>query len=340
MAGFRSLDAFTKTRPDVQQKSAVGGLITVFAASAAGLLFFAQIISYIRGNTEHSLNLAESFSIPLLPLSVANDVTTMLSNAGKIPLRIHVTFPHLTCDMLDVSLDGASLASGELEKIHGRQALGLIPTTRSELSRLGVVSRSKTGSGCTVQGRLRPHTVAGVLAISVTQKAWLETTRRLSMQTAGRPDAMKEQLSHLNVSHYIHNIQFGKTPPRSTDKPLTDRAHWIDNSYGGIAVEHVQVKLVPTIYGGMLYDDQSYQMSVTDHTINPETLINKGVSHLPGLVVSYDFTPLAIRLSEGRDNFFVFLSSLVSIVGGAFVTVGLLTGCLVHSAKELAKKID
>jgi hypothetical protein len=36
----------------------------------------------------------------------------------------------------------------------------------------------------------------------------------------------------------------------------------------------------------------------------------------------------------------VFLSSLVSIVGGVFVTVGLVSGCLVDSAKAVAKKID
>jgi len=68
--------------------------------------------------------------------------------------------------------------------------------------------------------------------------------------------------------------------------------------------------------------------------------VARGVQQLPGLVVTYDFTPLTVHHSEGRDNFLVFLSSLISIVGGVFVTVGMLTGCLVHSAQAVAKKID
>ena len=340
MAGYRNLDAFSKTRPDLKQTSAVGGFITVLAASSAALLFVAQIISYIHGHTEHSLHLADSVSIPLLPLSKANSAA-ILNSAGKIPLRIHVTFPHLSCDMIDVSLDGASLASGELERIHGKQALGLKPTTKTELRQLKTTTRSNTGNGCTVQGRLRPQIVAGVFAISLTPQAWTEATNKIAMKGMGIDDAaIKQHLAHLNVSHYIHQIQFGRSFQTASDRPLRNRAHWIDNNYGGVAVEHITVKLVPTIYQGLFFQDTTYQMSVTDHTINPDTLVTKGVPYLPGLVVNYDFTPLAVHQSEGRDNILVFLSSLVSIVGGAFVTVRLVTGCLVHSAQKIAKKID
>ena len=36
----------------------------------------------------------------------------------------------------------------------------------------------------------------------------------------------------------------------------------------------------------------------------------------------YDFTPLAVRHLGIREKWLVFLSSLASITGGAFVTVG------------------
>lgn len=54
----------------------------------------------------------------------------------------------------------------------------------------------------------------------------------------------------------------------------------------------------------------------------------------------YDFTPLAVRHVDSRENVFVFLSSLVGIVGGVFVTVKLVSGCLVNSAQAVAKKMD
>ena len=53
----------------------------------------------------------------------------------------------------------------------------------------------------------------------------------------------------------------------------------------------------------------------------------------------YDFTPLAMRHMEVRENWLVFLSSLVRIVGGIFVAVGLVSGCSVHSgAKSLRSR--
>lgn len=146
--------------------------------------------------------------------------------------------------------------------------------------------------------------------------------------------------SFLSVSHYIHKVEFGRTFSGSLHRPLEERAHIIDNEFGGIAVEQIQVKLVPTVSRGIIFSENSYQTSVVDHTIQPQTLVAHGVQYLPGLVLTYDFTPLTVHHSEGRDNFLVFLSSLVSIVAGVFVTVGLLTGCLLHSASAVAKKID
>ena len=48
----------------------------------------------------------------------------------------------------------------------------------------------------------------------------------------------------------------------------------------------------------------------------------------------------AVLHDSGRENLLVFISSLVSIVGGVFVTVGMLSSCLVNSAKVVAKKVD
>jgi len=138
----------------------------------------------------------------------------------------------------------------------------------------------------------------------------------------------------------VHKIEFGRTFSKSQAKPLENRPHIVVNDFGGVAIEQIQVKLVPTVSQGLLFRENSYQTSVVDHTIQPSTLVSMGVQMLPGLVLSYDFTPLTVHHSEGRDNFFVFLSSLISIVAGVFVTVGMVTGCLVHSASAVAKKID
>lgn len=340
MAGFRRLDAFVKTRPDLQQKSAVGGIITVVAATTAALLFVGQIIVYVLGNTHHSLRLSRSYSLPLVPVPKEHSmaIQNLFDMHGKIPLRLHVTFPHLNCDQLDLVHDGASYRTGDLAKHHGKQVVNMRKPTLQEMHKIGVFSH--TDRGCTIEGFLRPQVVAGILQITVSNQAWAEANRVIGTLLATDTGRVPDELGHYNVSHYIHKIEFGRTFSKSATKPLEERAHIIKNDFGGIAVEQIQVRLVPTVSRGMLFDDESYQTSVVTHTIQPQTLVTHGVQYLPGLVMMYDFVPLTVHQTDGRDNFFVFLSSLISIVAGVFVTVGLLAGCVLHSASVVAKKVD
>jgi len=351
MVALRNLDAFTKTRPDLQQKSAVGGLITITAATAAGLLFIGQLFLYIWGNPSQSLALSQSTSIPLVPLDEPprpgkpnQHRPHELDQYGRIPLKIHVTFPHVPCSNLDIAHDGASLSTGELEKAHGRHTLQLRRPTTSELKlALGETPKSNAPVGCTIFGRLRPKIVAGSVAISLSRNAWAAATTSLSMGAFGLEDQSeqkKNSMRQYNCSHYVHSIEFGQSFPKQKDKPLQNVRHTIDNDFYGLGIAQSYVKLVPTVRPGLFFDEYSYQTAVVDTIIQPQTLVAHQVAQLPGLVIAYDFTPLTVHHREGRDNFLIFLSSLISIVGGVFVTVGLLTGCLVHSAQAVAKKID
>ena len=350
---LRRLDAFHKTRPDLQQKTAVGGIITVLAACTAALLFLGQIYGYLSGGSHHALKLSKSITIPLLPVDYhvgtqggkkgkiykANPlIQHVMSEAGKIDLNVHVSFPHLQCDQLDVIHDGASLLQGELEKVHGKHALTKRSPSHSELRLIGLPSNHK--GGCTIEGHLRPYIVAGVLQMTISNKAWAEATSMVTMMRITDGTQISKALSRYNVSHYIHSIEFGKTYSGSAIKPLMNHAHMIENDYGGIAVESINVKLVPTLSRGVIMDETSYQTSVVEHTIQPQTLVANGVSHLPGLVVSYDFAPLMVDLDADREGILIFVSNLISIVAGVFVTVSLVTGCLVQSAAVVAKKID
>jgi hypothetical protein len=261
----------------------------------------------------------------------------ILLSAGKIPLRIHVTFPFLQCTQLEVKHDGASLSSGELEKIHGRHFLTLRTPTASELAKMGAHDKTK---GCTVEGMMRVSRVGGQLSIVMNRKAWRDATMALVTGIrAGGGQKTSDRLKQYNVSHYIQHVRFGNTFDHA-DNPLEHRAHAIVNNFGGVALEEIDVKLVPTQQSTFFGIQDSYQLSIADHTVQPSTMVESKVSQTPGLAITYDFTPLAVHYDSGRENFLVFLSSLISIVGGVFVTVGLVTGCLVHSAAKIAKKID
>jgi hypothetical protein len=339
MAALRKLDAFVKTRPELRTKSALGGFVTLCAGSAAGLLLIAQLFLYIVGSPQHSLHLSKSRSVPMLPLNRDHLAVKMLENAGKIPLQVHVTFPHISCSQLDVNHDGAYLSTGDLQKIHSKHSIQLRIPTRAELTKMGV--STIPSQGCTVEGQLRIPIVAGSLAITLSSMAWMEATRMLAVGMffdSSFLEASKQQLGQFNTSHYIHSIRFGETFPMTQYKPLEDRLHV--NTKDSITIEQVMVKLVPTVYPSWQLQKHSYQMSVAEHRITAESLILRRDRYLPGLRITYDFTPLAVHYSSGRSNFLVFLSSLISIVGGVFVTVSLITGCVVHSAQAVSKKVD
>jgi hypothetical protein len=141
-----------------------------------------------------------------------------------------------------------------------------------------------------------------------------------------------------DLSHYIHEITFGTIFPLSKN-PLSNKMIQFDNHYK-IALNYMNVKLVPTKYKRFARSvKETFQISTSNHIVTLETLSMSSPFTLPGLRLQYDFTPLAVHHVESRENIFVFLSSLIGIVGGVFVTVGLVSGIVVNSAQVL-KKLD
>lgn len=179
MAGLRRLDAFVKPREDLRTRSALGGLITLVAGSAASILFLAQVTMYLVGATRHSLHLSESKSLPV-PLLDGILPSRNQRKTWTIPLKAHVTFPHLQCDWMDVTHDGASFRDGELEKTLGRNSIQFRKPSSDELTAaLGKEqARIPKNQGCTVQGTLQIPKVGGTFSVTVTRKAWSEAKSR------------------------------------------------------------------------------------------------------------------------------------------------------------------
>eukprot|EP00980_Cylindrotheca_fusiformis_P020980 scaffold7987_cov200-Cylindrotheca_fusiformis.AAC.9 len=338
---LRNADVFVKPRHDLRTKSATGGLITVIAGSVAGLLFLAQLYTQLMGTTQHSLLLSESRPIPMF--GTFNPFQTKLYDMkGKMTMKLHITFPHIECGNMDVKLNGSPLKDSDYDwrSNKGMRRVAKFRPTAADLKQAGFSGKHK--NGCTIKTTLRVPIVAGHVSITLSPVAWQKTISRLMMQEQfGQLNTGDDKhLNQSNMTHFIHDVQFGKKFPYAKDDPLKKRAHIIENKLGGIALENIQIKLVPTIYTGLFTSKRAYQHSVVSHTVQPDHMMNAGMAMLPGLAMSYDLTPLAVKHEVGRDNIFVFLSSLMSIVGGAFVTVGLFTGCLVHSAAVVSKKVD
>ena len=339
---MRSFDAFAKPIDGIRERSVTGGFITLLASATAGLLFLSQIIVYLQVQTRHSMHLADS-----IPSILFNNARPKDLLGHRIPMRVHVTFPHLVCNALDYSHDGNSLSSGKFEHYHKSPFTFTKRKPTVQEYKTAVVSgygsesaiNKMRAQGCTLVCTLHVPRVGGTLSVSVSPDAWRRATSLLSfgVDPSKDPDPFHGKLP--NVTHYIHDVTFGAPFPPG-ENPLQSAHHVMDNG-SGVALANVAVKLVPTIYKRTFHSAQeTYQASVSRHIVQPETLAAQRSTLLPGLLITYDFTPLAVSHVESRENWFVFVSSLVGIVGGVFVTVGLVSGCLVNSAQAVAKKMD
>jgi hypothetical protein len=314
-------------------------------------------------------------SVPSLLFSAnTNNNNKVNKNSGSrhgyanhlIPLRLHVTFPHLDCASLDYGHDGNTLSSGTFGHYHSSpysfvtrkptsveylQAtvpgydVGGSDGKRKNNNGGGRGGRGGGGSngGCTLLGTLRVPRVGGTLSVSVSPDAWRRATSLLSfgidlsILDGGGGDPFAGRLP--NVTHYVHDLTFGHPFPPGSN-PMEGAHHVMDNG-SGVALASVSIKLVPTTYVTTFRGPkETYQASVSRHIVQPETLASQQSTMLPGLLIAYDFTPLAVRHVESRENWLVFLSSLIGIVGGVFVTVSAVSGCLVDSVQAVAKKMD
>mmetsp|Transcript_30512 Transcript_30512/g.61227 ORF Transcript_30512/g.61227 Transcript_30512/m.61227 type:complete len:353 (-) Transcript_30512:1803-2861(-) len=347
-----SFDAFAKPIDSVRERSVSGGFITLLASATAAVLLISQLFIYLQVQTRHSMHLAHSVPSILFNNGGAAARNLVLNGQYHIPLKLHVTFPHLQCNSLDYAHDGNDSSSGKFEHYHSKPYTFTKRMPTLEEYKTAVGSRVNNSElqkqrreGCTVSGTIHIPRVGGTLSVSVSPDAWRRATSVLAFGmdlTGGGGNTEQVDPFHgrlPNVTHYVHDVTFGAPFPPGTN-PLQGAHHVMDNG-SGVALANVAVKLVPTTYKRTFHSErETYQASVSRHIVEPATLAAQRSMLLPGLMITYDFTPLAVRHVEKRENVFVFLSSLVGIVGGVFVTVGLVSGCLVNSAQAVAKKMD
>lgn len=201
---LRKIDAFGRPRDDLRTKSALGGIITLTASTVAALLFLAQLYMYIVGSTRHSLTLASSESFPVPSLMADKNLAPHIvrNSASRIRLKFHVTFPYLLCNQLDLAHDNASFSSGDLQKIHGKNAVIMRPPSSEEL-RPWSDYETKADHACTILGDFSIPRVGGSLSITLAKTAWAEVTAFLVMGIFNHQHARGAQAKNKNRSHNI-----------------------------------------------------------------------------------------------------------------------------------------
>lgn len=194
---------------------------------------------------------------------------------GKIPLYFKITFLHIPCASLGVTFNSEAVhgesfsddkaQSGRANKRNKKLTIKKYKPRSAEIRSIFGSEHSKEakeyiGKGCTIVGNMRVPIVAGNLAITMTQDAWVDTlnyimTRSHMSQEAKDAAAKAEGLGkdmEFNATHYLHDVRFGKKRSSAGNgvtangyvPPLEDRLRSIETLGSAVDEERSQLRYV------------------------------------------------------------------------------------------------
>ncbi|CAF0850756.1 unnamed protein product [Didymodactylos carnosus] len=192
---------------------------------------------------------------------------------------------------------------------------------------------TKMNEGCRVHGFLEVNKVAGNFHIAPGMSYQQHHVHVHSLKNI--------RLNMLNTSHNIHELSFGQKYHQQIN-PLSNTSQITSNSNdGGGVLFHYYVKIVPTSYV-YLNNTQimTNQYSVTKHRKNIQKLLDASDHMLPGFFVTYEISPMMVKLIEQRRSFAHFITSVCAIIGGVFTVASLLDAFVYRSSCLLLKKLE
>lgn len=184
---------------------------------------------------------------------------------------------------------------------------------------------STTHPGCIVTGSIRVKRVPGNFHIEPRSKHHNFDTRAT------------------NLSHVVNSLEVGNPMPRNVERKVKavtpEEFRMNDPLKGSVYVNykihqayHHHLKVVPT---DVEISGKWRGMSeVRTYNILSESQINNyEEDDVPEARFSYDFSPMAVRVSKKGKRWYEFLTSLCAIIGGTFTVMGLIDAVFVQIFK-------
>jgi len=169
--------------------------------------------------------------------------------------------------------------------------------------------RNEAREGCEVKGYLEVNRVPGSFSIS--------PGRTLTM---GMQMIKLNIRTDLNLTHTIHRLSFGESFPGFVS-PL-DGTH---RSLPPNAVHQYFLNVVSTTFEPLKSQRNisTHQYSVTE-SFSTSQRSTVGGSREPGVVFTYEISPIRVDFKETRSSFGSFMIGICSIIGGVVTMAGLI----------------
>lgn len=208
--------------------------------------------------------------------------------------------------------------------------VSIVQCAKERLQRATALSRHE---GCNIFGKIRVARVQGNVHF-VPGRSFVHLGQHMH-------DLTGEDLSALNLSHVIHQVQFGEEFPGVVN-PLDGvsasaaKGEDVKNENGK---HQYFIKVVPTRFeslSGLVIETNQY--SVTSHFSSQK----HDESFVPGVFLVYDLSPIKVHIYEARPYPSVahFLLQLCAITGGVFTVMGLIDALFHHGARRMKMKMQ
>lgn len=211
-----------------------------------------------------------------------------------------------TCDSVRTAYEKRGWLIHDLSRFPQCRREGKLSLTRGEFDEK---------HGCKIKGNLKISKVAGRIHI----------TPGHSFSFAGHVvhDYSALRNKKFDLSHHIHKLNFGTEFPGQTN--ALDRTKRMAKRGETLVGQHEYfIRVVPTTYkyafSRTVYTNQ-YSQTYFFRRSDPQ----KGGTHIPGIFLNYDLSPIHVEVNESRPSFFHFLVQLCAIIGGVFTVASMLS---------------
>ncbi|KAK3024037.1 hypothetical protein RJ639_044139 [Escallonia herrerae] len=329
--------------------------VSIIGLVIMAVLFLHELRYYLTTYTVHqTARVCEVLHLD--SLTVECQMAVDLKRGETLPIHINMTFPSLPCDVIsvdaidmsgkhEVDLDtniwklrlnrdgyiiGTEYLSDLVEmehkhddgKDHHEDSNHKFHLQGFDQDAENMIKKVKqamaNGEGCRVYGVLDVQRVAGNFHISV---------HGLNIFVA---QMIFEGATHVNVSHFIHDLSFGPKYP-GIHNPLDGTTRIL---HGASGTFKYYIKIVPTEYNHLSKEViPTNQFSVTEY-FSP---MNEFDRTWPAVYFLYDLSPITVTIREERRSFLHFITRLCAVLGGTFALTGMLDRWMYRLLEALMK---
>ncbi|MCO5555736.1 hypothetical protein L7F22_009281 [Adiantum nelumboides] len=315
---IRQFDAFPKTQASYTQRSAKGGIVTIFVALGLLILAWNEARDYLYGAKRYEFEVNNHIG---KDMQINLDMT--------VAMQCH----YLTVDVRDGVGDRLHLSDIDLQKdgttfeIGRAGRLDSLPDRRKNTHVGKTISASKKKQKASWGRDARPeqqkqfkktaHVVEDGPACRIYGSIGAKrVTGNLHVTTLGHGYFSWEHTDHklMNLSHVIHELSFGPYFPHIA-QPLDSS---METSNEHFAVFEYFVSVIPTRF----LDKWGRKLETNQYSVNDYSRVVTHGQGVPGIFIKYDIEPLTMTIHERTTTLIYFLVRLAGILGGVWVCAG------------------